>query len=213
MCASTRGGHGGCGQPGAAGDHEDPGMADSRLAPVRRQGHRHPAEPGEGELRGRRASRTRGGGGPRRGRPLEAPGVRQHDRRQRGLADRLAGHRHYPGVQNAQEHQGASVRQVTLGADVAVAAGPLGREAAAATDTALRAEIYSYSRSRGLFAGVSLDGVGVANQQRSQCDLLRRSHRLAGYCAAGSVDTGAAVGRPAVGRDPRITPRRRDFPP
>lgn len=46
----------------------------------------------------------------------------------------------------------------TLGADAAAAAGPVGRQAAAATDERLRAEIYSYSRSRGLFAGVSIDG-------------------------------------------------------
>ena len=46
----------------------------------------------------------------------------------------------------------------TLGADAAVAAGPVGRRAGAATDVELKAEIYSYSRSRGLFAGVSLDG-------------------------------------------------------
>jgi len=46
----------------------------------------------------------------------------------------------------------------TLGADAAVAAGPVGRRAEAATDTSLKAEIYSYSRSRGLFAGVSLEG-------------------------------------------------------
>ncbi len=46
----------------------------------------------------------------------------------------------------------------TLGADAAVAAGPVGRRAGAATDTQLQAEIYSYSRSRGLFAGVSLEG-------------------------------------------------------
>ena len=46
----------------------------------------------------------------------------------------------------------------TLGVDAAAAAGPVGRQAAAATDAALKAEIYSYSRSRGLFAGVSLDG-------------------------------------------------------
>jgi len=46
----------------------------------------------------------------------------------------------------------------TLGADAAIAAGPVGRRAEAATDTALKAEIYSYSRSRGLFAGVSLEG-------------------------------------------------------
>ncbi len=46
----------------------------------------------------------------------------------------------------------------TIGADAAAAAGPVGRQASAATDARLGAEIYSYSRSRGLFAGVSLDG-------------------------------------------------------
>lgn len=46
----------------------------------------------------------------------------------------------------------------TLGADASVAAGPVGRSANAATDAQLRAEIYSYSRSRGLFAGIALDG-------------------------------------------------------
>ena len=49
----------------------------------------------------------------------------------------------------------------TLGADAAVAAGPVGREAGADTDITLKAEIYSYSRSRGLFAGVSLEGSGL----------------------------------------------------
>ncbi len=46
----------------------------------------------------------------------------------------------------------------TLGADAAVAAGPVGRRAEAATDVKLGAEIYSYSRNRGLFAGISLEG-------------------------------------------------------
>lgn len=46
----------------------------------------------------------------------------------------------------------------TIGADAAAAAGPVGRNASAATDVQLRAEILSYSRSRGLFAGVSIDG-------------------------------------------------------
>lgn len=49
----------------------------------------------------------------------------------------------------------------TLGADASVAAGPVGREASAATDLQLQAEIYSYSRSRGLFAGVSLQGTSI----------------------------------------------------
>ncbi len=48
--------------------------------------------------------------------------------------------------------------KVTLGVDAAVSAGPVGRMAAASTDLMLRAEILSYSRSRGLFVGVSLDG-------------------------------------------------------
>ena len=46
----------------------------------------------------------------------------------------------------------------TLGADAGVAAGPVGRSAAAATDGQLKAEIWSWSRARGLFAGVALDG-------------------------------------------------------
>jgi lipid-binding SYLF domain-containing protein len=48
--------------------------------------------------------------------------------------------------------------KVKLGADAAVAAGPKGRAAMAATDAYMRAEILTYSRSRGLFAGVSLEG-------------------------------------------------------
>ena len=48
--------------------------------------------------------------------------------------------------------------KVKLGADASFAAGPVGRDAAANTDAYMRAEILSYSRSRGLFAGVSLEG-------------------------------------------------------
>ncbi|MEO8746037.1 MAG: lipid-binding SYLF domain-containing protein [Rhodanobacter sp.] len=49
----------------------------------------------------------------------------------------------------------------TLGADASAAAGPVGRTASASTDGHLKAEIYSYSRSRGLFAGVALDGSAI----------------------------------------------------
>ncbi len=48
--------------------------------------------------------------------------------------------------------------KVKLGADAAAAAGPKGRDAAAASDVTMRAEMLTYSRSRGLFAGVSLEG-------------------------------------------------------
>lgn len=49
----------------------------------------------------------------------------------------------------------------TLGADAAVAAGPVGRQAEAGTDALLSSEIYSYSRSRGLFAGISVEGAAL----------------------------------------------------
>ena len=52
-----------------------------------------------------------------------------------------------------------------LGADVAIAAGPVGRDASAATDGRAKASIYSYSMSKGLFAGISIDG-SVINQNR-----------------------------------------------
>lgn len=48
--------------------------------------------------------------------------------------------------------------KVTLGADAAIAAGPVGRQAAAATDAQLKAEVLSYSRAEGLFAGIDLSG-------------------------------------------------------
>jgi lipid-binding SYLF domain-containing protein len=51
--------------------------------------------------------------------------------------------------------------KVKLGADASVAAGPKGRTAEASTDATLRAEVLSYSRSRGLFAGISLAGATV----------------------------------------------------
>jgi lipid-binding SYLF domain-containing protein len=51
--------------------------------------------------------------------------------------------------------------KITLGVDAAVAAGPIGRQAEAGTDARLSTEILSYSRSRGLFAGVALDGAVI----------------------------------------------------
>jgi SH3 domain-containing YSC84-like protein 1 len=61
-------------------------------------------------------------------------------------------------VMNRRGAQGILSSKVQLGTDASAAAGPKGRDAAAATDATMRAEILSYSRSRGLFAGVSLEG-------------------------------------------------------
>jgi len=64
--------------------------------------------------------------------------------------------------------------KVKLGADAAAAAGPKGRAAAADTDVAMRAEILSYSRSRGLFAGVSLEGSTLRPDGRANEKLYGR---------------------------------------
>jgi lipid-binding SYLF domain-containing protein len=61
-------------------------------------------------------------------------------------------------VMNQRGASSILTSQVKLGGDLAAAAGPKGRDAAASTDVTLRAEILSYSRSRGLFAGISLEG-------------------------------------------------------
>ncbi|MBN8481342.1 MAG: lipid-binding SYLF domain-containing protein [Xanthomonadales bacterium] len=55
----------------------------------------------------------------------------------------------------------------TLGADASAAAGPVGRTAQASTDAQLKAEIFSYSRARGLFAGVALDGSVISIDNKS----------------------------------------------
>lgn len=61
--------------------------------------------------------------------------------------------------------QGLLENKFTLGADASVAAGPTGRDAEAKTDWQIKSSIYSYSRNRGLFAGISLDGM-VINQDK-----------------------------------------------
>ncbi len=62
---------------------------------------------------------------------------------------------------NRKSIKGIIKGKFTLGADAAIAAGPVGRQAEAGTDIQLRAEIYSYSRSRGLFAGIALEGAAL----------------------------------------------------
>ena len=60
--------------------------------------------------------------------------------------------------------------KVELGADASIAAGPVGREAAASTDASMSAEILSYSRSKGLFAGISLKGSVVSAEKSDMED-------------------------------------------
>jgi len=78
-----------------------------------------------------------------------------------------------------QSIEGIVGGKVTLGADASVAAGPVGRQSSAATDVGLTAQVYSYSRAMGLFAGVALDGSAMTIDQKSNESFYGRPGVLA----------------------------------
>ncbi len=83
--------------------------------------------------------------------------------------------------------EGINGGKVTLGADASVAAGPLGRTASAATDATFKAEVYSYSRSRGAFAGLALDGTAITIDDDANARFYHRPNVASGDIIAGSV--------------------------
>ncbi|MGO9513376.1 MAG: lipid-binding SYLF domain-containing protein [Steroidobacteraceae bacterium] len=70
--------------------------------------------------------------------------------------------------------EGVAGGKLTLGGDASVAAGPVGRQGSAATDISL-AEIYSYARTRGLFAGIALDGTVLSIDRSANAALYHKS--------------------------------------
>jgi lipid-binding SYLF domain-containing protein len=83
--------------------------------------------------------------------------------------------------------------KVKLGADASVAAGPVGRDASAETDIVLRAEILSYSRARGVFAGVSLEGSTMRSDEGANKALYGKE------LSAKQIVQGSLVKAPAAG--------------
>lgn len=84
--------------------------------------------------------------------------------------------------------------KVTLGADASVAGGPVGRSAAAQTDAQMHAQILSYSRSRGLFGGVALNGAVLKQDSGSNEKLYGQK------VSPGDILINGKVGVPAAGR-------------
>ena len=82
--------------------------------------------------------------------------------------------------------------KVSLGAEISVAAGPVGRDARIATDAAMQAEIFSYSRTQGLFAGINLSGGVIRGADDDNRDLY------GGTVAPREVLLGGTVAGPAV---------------
>ena len=79
--------------------------------------------------------------------------------------------------------------KVQLGADASAAAGPKGRDAAAETDATLRAEMLTYSRSRGLFAGVSLEGSTLRPDKGANEELYQKKIDPSDIVLKGAVST------------------------
>jgi lipid-binding SYLF domain-containing protein len=84
--------------------------------------------------------------------------------------------------------------KVKLGADASIAGGPKGRDASADTDAWMRAEILSYSRSRGVFAGVSLEGSTLRPDDDASADVYGHAIK------AKEIVRGEKTGVPATGR-------------
>ena len=84
--------------------------------------------------------------------------------------------------------------QVTLGGSASAAAGPKGRDVSASTDATMRAEILSYSRSRGLFAGVSLEGASLRPDNDASTQVY--GQRMTAH----TIVTGTDIPVPAAGR-------------
>jgi len=98
--------------------------------------------------------------------------------------------------------------KVKLGADASVAAGPVGRDSSAESDVTLRAEILSYSRARGLFAGVSLEGSTIRPDNGDNRRLYGRKIPAREIVLSGTVAVPPAAGQLISTLDSR-TPKHR----
>src|SRR5881394_1024599 len=96
-------------------------------------------------------------------------------------------------VMNPRGAESLMGSKVKLGGDASAAAGPKGRNATAATDVVMRAEILSYSRSRGLFAGVSLEGSSLRPDNGANEKLYGRKLTAKEILREGKVGTPAAA--------------------
>ena len=85
--------------------------------------------------------------------------------------------------------EGITGGKLTLGGDISVAAGPVGRQASAATDQAFNAGVYSYSATRGIFAGVALSGAALTIDDSANAELYHHPGLLASDIISGAVRT------------------------
>jgi len=112
-------------------------------------------------------------------------------------------------VMNERGANGILTSKVKLGGDASAAAGPVGRDASAESDATLRAEILSYSRARGLFAGVSLEGSTVRPDNGDNQRVYGRKIPAKDIVLYGKVSIPPAARKMVSTLDTR-TPKRRE---
>jgi lipid-binding SYLF domain-containing protein len=83
--------------------------------------------------------------------------------------------------------EGITGGKITLGVDASAAAGPVGRQASASTDASFSAEVYSYSRARGLFAGMALDGAVLRIDGKADSNFYGKPDVMASDILSGAV--------------------------
>jgi lipid-binding SYLF domain-containing protein len=98
-------------------------------------------------------------------------------------------------VMNANGMEKMLRNKVSLGAEASIAAGPVGRDARAATDAQMKAEILAYSRTQGLFAGLNLSGGVVRADEDDNTDLYGSGTKPRDVVMTGTI-TPPAVTRP-----------------
>jgi SH3 domain-containing YSC84-like protein 1 len=110
-------------------------------------------------------------------------------------------------IMNEQGAKSVLTSKVKLGGDASVAAGPVGRTTSAETDVVMKAEILSWSRNRGVFAGLSLDGSTLRSDDDANKNLYGKELNAAQILRENTVKTPAA-GKPLVGLLDKLSPKR-----
>jgi lipid-binding SYLF domain-containing protein len=110
-------------------------------------------------------------------------------------------------VMNEKGAESVMSSKVKLGADASAAAGPVGRNASAETDAAMKAEILSWSRTRGVFGGISLEGSTMRSDDSANKSLYGKDLKAKEIVREGKVQTPAAA-KPLVSLLEQSSPRR-----
>ncbi len=112
-----------------------------------------------------------------------------------------------------QSIEGVTGGKLTLGADASIAVGPLGRQASGSTDSTFQAEVYAYSRAKGLFAGIALDGGIISIDRKANARFYQKPGVLASEIFAAGAPLPPYSGQRVTIAVSHLTENARNPPP